>query len=270
MSRRVAGGEWVRFHPRVYRLPVMPRTWRQRAMAACLWGGDGVVLSFRAAGALWELDGVRRGPVEVTSVRLSGRRLAGVTIHRAHDLPAHDQRVVDGIPVTSPERTLVDLAAVLDERSLELALEDALRRGLTTPDRVAGRVADLGGKGRKGSRSLRRLLDVRQARPAESALEVAVERFLRERGLAEVFVRQYDVWDGERWRRLDWADPVHKVALEADSWRYHAGHEAWARDRARNDLLEALGWRFVSVTARGLRQPDLLEARIVQARGEAA
>lgn len=271
IARRVASGEWVRMLPRTYRIAAVPRTWRQRAMAACLWGGESAVLSHRAAGALWQLDGVTRGPVEVTVRR--GRTLyaPGVSVHLSAALPPAEVRRVEGIPVTSPERTLIDLAAVLGERGLELALEDALRRGLTTPERISDRLGELGGKGRRGCTTLRRLLEMRGGGRAESVLEVDVERFLRARGLAGYFVRQYAVWDGERWRRLDWAAPDQMVALEADSWRYHGGRRAWSSDRARNDRLEALGWRFVGITRQGVdREPDLLDARIRRALDRAA
>lgn len=271
VTRRVATGEWVRLHPRVYRVAAFPRTWRQRALAACLWAGRDAVLSFRAAGALWRLDGVERGPVEVTIPRATGLCTPGVVVHRCADLPRHDRRSVEDVPVTSPERTLVDLAGVLDEHSLELALEDTLRRGITTPARVRRRLETLGGRGHPGTGTLRRLLDVRQARPAESGLEVKLERFLRKRGLDRFFVRQYEVWDGVRRRRLDWAVPDRMVALEADSWRHHSGRAAWSADRARNDRLEGLGWRFVSVTHHGLTvEPDLLDARIRQSISQAA
>ncbi|MGH2652620.1 MAG: hypothetical protein ACRDHK_15575, partial [Actinomycetota bacterium] len=230
--------------------------------------GDSALLSFRAAGALWQLDGVERGPVEVTMTSSRGLRTSRVVVHRAETLAPSDRRTVEGIPVTSPERTLVDMARVLDERTLELAIEDALRRGLTTPERARERLDALGGRGRSGAAMLRRLLDLRHPRPAESGLEVDVERFLRERGLGHFFVRQYDVWDGERRRRLDWAAPEHRVALEADGWRYHSGRQAWSADRARNDRLEALGWLFVSMT--GQSDPDMLESRIRHALERAA
>jgi very-short-patch-repair endonuclease len=240
-------------------------------MAACLWAGGDAVLSFRAAGTLWQLDGVERGPIEVTVPRATGLCSPGVVVHRCTALPRHDRRSVEDIPVTSPERTLVDLAGVIEGHSLELALEDALRRGLTTPLRVQRGLQALGGRGRPGAGALRRLLDVRQDRPAESGLEVKLERFLRERGLDRFFVRQYEVWDGERRRRLDWAAPDHMVALEADSWRHHSGRAAWSADRARNDRLEGLGWRFVSVTDHCLTvESDLLDTRVRRVLSQAA
>lgn len=270
IARLLASGEWVPLCRGVYLVATFPRSQRQRLLGACLFFGDDAVVSHRSAGRLWQLDGVASARPEITLARSGRAAFPGVRIHRSR-VEATDRRSIDGIPVTSPERTLIDLAAVLDGAALELALEDAFRRGLTTHGRVQTRLDALGGKGRAGSGTLRRLLRLRQAPPAESALEVRVERFLRERGLAHRFVRQHEVWDGERRRRLDWAVPEEKLALEADSWRYHSSRQAWSRDRARNDRLEALGWRFVSVTDQGLtRDPDLLEARIVRALDTAA
>lgn len=257
--------------PRVYRFAAVPSTWHQRAMAAFLWAEDGAALSHRAAAALWGLEGVGRGGVEVLVPTTRRVRHRAVKVHSTRILLRRDMRRVEGIPVTAPERTLIDLAGVVDECTLEFALEDALRRGLTTPQRVRRRLEELGGKGRAGTKQLRRLLDVRQARPAESGLEVRVERFLRARGLARCFVRQYEAWDGERRRRLDWAAPDQMVALEAHSWRHHAGRADWSRDQARNAGLEALGWRFVYVTRDDVDDsPDHLEARIRRALEPAA
>lgn len=179
--------------------------------------------------------------------------------------------MVDNIPVTSPERTLIDLAGILDQRSLEMALVSALNQGLTTTVRIAERLEALAGRGRAGGVTLERLLSIHDGRPLESPLELDVERFLRERGLDRYFVRQHEVWDGTQTRRLDFAAPDLKVALEADSWQHHSARRAWFRDQARNDALEALGWRFVTVTAYALSEtPDLLEARIRAALDQAA
>ncbi|HVM40594.1 MAG TPA: hypothetical protein VM618_07450 [Acidimicrobiia bacterium] len=150
VSRRVGTGEWTIVLPSVYRLPGVPVTWRQRAMAATLWAGETGVASHTAAAALWGLDGVDRRAVEITTPRRL--RAAGVVVHNGDPVPEADRSARHGIPCTSATRTLVDLSAVLDEESFETAMEDAFRRRLTTPARLQWRLEQVGGRGRAGTR----------------------------------------------------------------------------------------------------------------------
>jgi Transcriptional regulator, AbiEi antitoxin len=139
ISRRVDAGRWVRLLPRVYRVGGAPATGRQGMMAATLWAGEGALLSHRAAGVLHGLDGVKAEHLEVTA---SKRLRSGVVLaHYAPPFTAIDRDVLDAIPVTSPTRTLIDLAGILCPDDLELAFEDARRRGLTSRARLGYRLA---------------------------------------------------------------------------------------------------------------------------------
>jgi hypothetical protein len=95
-------------------------------MAAVLALGAGTRLSHGSAADLWGIRRSATARIEVTVPGTGGRRRrAGLTIHRARDLRTGEVDVHRGIPVTSPARTLLDLAAVLDERGLERALDRA-------------------------------------------------------------------------------------------------------------------------------------------------
>lgn len=153
IKRRVTSGRWVRLLPRVYLVGGAPATSRQGMMAATLWAGGDALLSHRAAGVLHGLDGVSANRLEVTA---SKRLRSGVVVaHYAPTFTALDRDVVDAIRVTSPTRTLIDLAGVLDPEDLELAFEDALRRGLTSRARLSYRQRELDGHGRSGCGALR-------------------------------------------------------------------------------------------------------------------
>ncbi|HVF15082.1 MAG TPA: hypothetical protein VM942_10810 [Acidimicrobiales bacterium] len=99
------------------------------AHGACLAAGPGAVASHRSAGALWRLDGLEPGRIEVTLPGRGERHLQGVTIHRTRSLAVVEVCRRDGIPVTRPSRTLFDLASVLDRTRLEAAVAAALRDG---------------------------------------------------------------------------------------------------------------------------------------------
>lgn len=262
-------GRWVATLSGVYRTADAPETPSQRLVIAALWAGPDAVISHTTAGRLWDLDLPDEDPKRVHVLRRYGQsaRNAELIVHRTRRLDAMDRAIRKGVPVTAVERTLVDLAVLLNETELEAALESALRQGLTFDERLWRRVDDLWGHPRL--HVLRHLLHVRQKKPAESVLEVQVERFLRGYGI-EGFIRQYEVWDGEQWRRLDWARPDTKVALEAESWKYHSGRIDWSRGHTRNRRLIALGWRIIPITRVCLDDEPAKTAReILMACGEA-
>lgn len=241
---RLSTGEWETALPGVYRIAGMPSSVRQRIMAAVLWAGDGAVASHRAAGVLWGLDGVRVPTPELTSER--NLRNDRVVVHRSVDpVPAPDRDVRYGIPVTSAARTLIDLASVIDGEALETALEDALRRRLTSVARLEWRLEQLGR--RHGTATLLKLLSQRQNRPLESRLEVRFERLLRMRGLP-LPERQRVVKDAHGRHRVDFAYPEHRIVVECVSWRYHSGQKAWRADLRRRRRLAAQGWRVLEFT----------------------
>jgi very-short-patch-repair endonuclease len=248
IGRRAQSGAWVRILPGVYRIAAVPVTERQSALAAVLWGGEGAVLSHASAGAIWRLDGVQASGYELWVPRNNAPPSSRVTVHYG-TVDAIDIRMREGIRVTSPARTLLDLAGVLDAEGLQAAGESALHRGLTTPNMVAKRLGALGGKGRPGSGALRAWLADRGSGPAmESRLEVRIWMLLRGAGLRPT--RQYDVsYDGQAYR-LDFAWPALRVAVEADGYEAHGGRRSFERDHARFAVLAAHGWYVVPVTWR--------------------
>jgi hypothetical protein len=247
ISRRVDAGRWVRLLPRVYRVGGAPATGRQGMMAATLWAGEGALLSHRAAGVLHGLDGVKAEHLEVTA---SKRLRSGVVLaHYAPPFTAIDRDVLDAIPVTSPTRTLIDLAGILCPDDLELAFEDARRRGLTSRARLGYRLRELEGHGRVGCGALRALVaDGRGRTHSGSAPEVRLRRRIIRSGLPRP-IPQYEIRHrGRLIARVDLAYPELRVAIEYDSERWHSGRRPRESDLERRNRLTALGWHVVHVT----------------------
>ncbi len=163
VRRRVAAGRWLELHPGVLTTRAVPPTWRGALLAAVVWAGRHAVVSHRAAAALWMLDGFPPGPVEISVT--TGRRRSGVVVRRRSPSDEIRAQVLTGIPATPVERTLLDVAGVAPA-SLGIALDDALRRKLTTLDDLWGEWERVGGRGRKGTRALRRALMTRDSRTA--------------------------------------------------------------------------------------------------------
>ena len=143
--------------PAVYRHAATPESTVAMLWAAVLWtGGDGA-LSHTTAGALWRLDGVRLGTIELVVPLTRAPASPRIVVHRTSALRTVDVRMIDGLPLTAPARTLLDLAGVLDDRALESAVVSALARGLVTPSDLSALLA-ASGPGRAGAARFRQLL----------------------------------------------------------------------------------------------------------------
>ena len=173
----------------------------------------------------------------------------------------------DGIPVTSPFRTIFDLAAVLKVRELERAFHEAEARQLT--DRISLPLLLERYPGRRGSRNLRALLEAGQ--PAditrndfEEAFVALVDRYglRRPRMNADLAIRgrflEIDaLWEGER------------VAAELDSRSIHGTRKKFESDRHRDRILVAEGWRTMRITWRQLQEePEEIAEDLNKALGQ--
>ncbi|MBM3659159.1 MAG: hypothetical protein FJW95_06605 [Actinobacteria bacterium] len=278
IARRSTAGEWVRVLPTVYRAALASVTDAQEALAAVLWAGGGplaeprgggAIASHLAAGARLGLDGVVAPKAELWVPGDRRLRHEAVVVHRG-DVQPTDRRMVGPIPVTSPARTLIDLAGVLDDEDLEAAVEDAIHRGLTTPQSVSRRLDVLGGRGRPGSGRLREILDDRGAEAAAaSRLEVKIWRTVTRAGMRPV--RQHPVRVGERAYRVDCAFPPWRLAVEGVGDRYHRSPLQRGRDHRRLADLASVAWRILPVTWREINDvPDEVLARVSRALSDAA
>lgn len=239
-------------------------------MAACLACGPTAVISHLSAAALLGILDRGRRLVEVTIPRSDRRSCPGVVVHRSLALPRADVTTVHAIPVTTPARTLIDLASVETAEALEEALDAALRMRLVSMARLRWRLDEIGGSGRNGAGALRSLLDARAPTSvaAQSPLETRVAQALREAGLPDP-VKQYEIRDAGRLIAVvDFAYPDLRVAIEADSYRWHTGRQRFDHDLARRNALTALGWRVIHVTSTDLTtRRDGVLAEIRQAMG---
>ena len=235
-------------HPTVYRPAGAPRSWKQRLLAAVLAAGPGAAVSHRSAAALWSLtDPTDR--VEISVPRPRHPRLVGATVHRSRDLERAQLSRRDGIPVTNPLRTAVDVGAV-DRRLVGDVVELGLIAGLFSVLALEAEVDRLSQRGRYGIGPLRRYLDDRalgDKRP-DGLLEPRMGRLMRNNDLPPAAF-QYDVYDDGRFvARVDFAYPALKVAIEVDGWRNRATPERMESDHVRQVKLAALEWVVIRFT----------------------
>lgn len=255
IARATSAGRLERVHRNVYRMAGSPTTTHQRLMAACLWAGEGAYVSHRSAAAMRELPGVHPTGVDISLPRGHPRSVPpGIIVHRPRRVERGDLTRLAGIPISDPARTLIDIAATEDPETLEVALDDALRRGLVSLPRLRRRLSRMPPRGRGGMGLLRRLVADRSPATVlpESPLETRLIRLLRAAKLPPP-VRQHQIRErGRLIARLDLAYPEARLAIEADGYRYHSGRIAFEGDLARRNALQALGWRVLHVTWRQL------------------
>jgi hypothetical protein len=226
-------------------------------MAACLYLGACATLSFRAAAVLRGSPVFTRSGIEVTVPRnRHPSRSRRIIVHRLQEpIPDEDITTIDGIPVTKPARTLLDLATVESEEVVERCLDDALRRRLVSLPFLESWLEDPRRSRHRGARMLQRLVAARATvGVTESPLEAAVLKVIRDAGLPTPML-QYEVRDGDRFvARVDFVYPDERVAIEADGFRFHDDRRGFDEERARGNELEALGWRVLRVTSRHVEQ----------------
>jgi very-short-patch-repair endonuclease len=240
IERRVQTGRWIRMHSGVYRLAGAPERWLARLMAAQLWGGEGTVISHRSAASLYELDGVSPGYVEVTLS--SSKKVDGVIVHRDR-YKQSGTRMIKGFVVTSVERTLLDLCAVLSPTRCGRAVDDALRRRITTLERLLA-ICERH-RGKAGCRVLRQLIALRDRRDEQvaSRLETRLLRILKR--VDPKIVPQHPVAIGDQKYFIDFACPDRMTGFEAHSIEWHLGEEQLKSDVRRDRRLRIAGWKIL-------------------------
>ncbi|HET9153926.1 MAG TPA: hypothetical protein VFN85_07400 [Solirubrobacterales bacterium] len=219
-------------------------------MAAVLACGDDAILSHRSAARFWQLLPPASELVDVTCSKTEVER-KGIMGHRS-SLQQDEWLVRDGIPVTSPFRTVFDLAAEAKMRELERAFHEAEARQLT--DRVSLPLLLERYPGRRGSKNLRALLEARQ--PVGTTRNDFEEAFLglvdrgglpRPRMNAPLAIRGRFFEIDALWER-------EQVAVELDSRGIHGTHKKFESDRQRDRILVAEGWRTMRITWRQLKE----------------
>jgi very-short-patch-repair endonuclease len=250
IARRVTSRRLHRVYRGVYAVghTIVPP--RGRWLAAVMACGDGAVLSHGSAAALWGVRPTAAARVDITVSHTSGvRSSARIVVHRTRR--AAESVVLDRIPVTTAGRTLADLATALPRRDLEKACEAAEALGLKVEI----------DSDHPGARRLREAMDHDLTTTTRSGLEdeflVLCDRYEIPRPLVNTVVAGFLV---------DFCWPEHRLIVETDG-RRHRTRAAFERDRARDALLTALGWRVMRFTTRQVRgDPATVAARVLSAR----
>jgi predicted transcriptional regulator of viral defense system len=253
VQKRVAAGRLHRVHRRVYAVGHPRLSASGRRIAAVLACGEGAGVShLTAADQLAVLPSA--GPrIHVVVPSRAGRAVAGMTVHRSGTLMAADVEPVDGVPTTTPARTLLDLADVVGRGRLVRALETADRLGLLDA-RALDETLRRGGA-RPAAHRLRAVLADFTGEPAPTRreLERRVLALFAQAGMARPRVNAL-VETRAGSLEVDFHWPDRRLVVEADSWEFHRGRAAFEEDRRRDQLLKLAGWERVRITWRQVSQ----------------
>ena len=266
VDRQVRSGRLEYVHHGVYGLPHtwdIPLAAETAALLAC---GEGAALSHHSAIILW---GLRPGEARPIHVTIPGHRgfpnPSGVKVHRSRILKPSDIRIHDGLPVTAPARTILDVAATLPDRDVERVLYEAMfARRLVT----AGEIDDILRRagGHPGRSRLARVagagapLSDTGSPPAEKLLRMIRGADLPE-PQTEVPVLGY---------RLDLYWPELNLAVEVDAYGTHGSPARFEADRRRDArLLTEMGIVVIRITRAMIeRQPQEALALVARAIGQ--
>jgi len=257
IRHRLATGLLTRIHRGVYSVGIAALTDRGRFAAALLACGPGALLSHRSAAILWGLLAMSDGPVDVVTPARQSRSRAGIRVHRTSALRPRDRRIRDGLPVTSPALTILDLASH-DGDLAASALNEALLHRLTGEREVRELLADR--NGHPGAGVLGRLLAASGGGFSRQVAEKTLRRLIQEAGLpkprrnSRVHGHELDFW---------W--PEARLNVEMDGYRWHSTRARLNRDRDRDAELSFHGIRVLRISYDQLARPQWVVAHLAAA-----
>jgi very-short-patch-repair endonuclease len=252
---RVRVGKLHIVRPGVYAVGRPELTPEGRWMAAVLSCGAGAHLSHGSAAELLLIEHERPGLIEVSvPASRNPRGDRDLIVHRSATLNAQDIGDFKGIPVTSPARTLLDLATRLDQRCLEAAINAADKHDHITPPALRAYLDD--GASQPGVRALRNLLDHHTFTLTDSDLERHFIPLALRAGLPQPLTQQR--LNGFR---VDFYWPDLGLVVETDGLRYHRTPAEQGRDRLRDQAHVAAGLTPLRFTHRQVRyEPNHVQA----------
>ncbi len=244
IRHRAARGRLIRVHRGVYAVGFVNRGFAGKAHAAQLATGRTALVSHWPAAVTWHMLPPKDGPIHLTRMSRNARSRPGIVVHAAK-LPPEDRAVRRGLAVTSPARTLLDLAETEDEKTLERAFGQAEIDRLITVELLESALSRW--TGRRGVPVLRDLLDDGSAGlgGTRSWLETRFVPLVRKSGLPlpELNVFMHGVQVDALWRQ-------QRVVVELDSRRFHHTSTRFEADRARDAQLAAHGFVTLRFTYR--------------------
>ena len=268
ITGRAQRGVYEAIYPGVYGLAGSEESWHRAVLAAVLSTPTPAAASHQTAAYLWGITSLRSDVIEVVTLRHRRLDRPPFTVHESKDLLETDIALIDGIPVTTAVRTVVDLGASASPRFVERCLDAGLRKKLFTAWQVRCFIARVARPGRTGVGTIRPLIEERLI--WNTITESDLEDLFRAVVGPSPFPMpdpQYRVFApaGDFVGRFDFAYPTRLSLIETDSEGWHMDPVSFQRDREKQNRAHALGWTVYRFTWRQLiDDPDSVRAIITQ------
>jgi very-short-patch-repair endonuclease len=257
VRQRVSTGWLVRRYRGVYLVGPL-RTPLTEPMAAVLALPTGALLSHDPAAVLWALRPATREPMHVTVTARDARGPAGITVHSVKSLHPTDRTTRDGIPVTSPARTLLDLATQVSAKHLSRATDEARVHHLVTDHSLNEQFQRY--PHHRGTAALRNAI---QTEPALTRSE-AERRFLELTRAARLPAPETNARLGQY--EVDFLWREQNLVVEVDGYAFHSSRSSFEQDRRRDAELATKGIRVMRCTWRQIQdERDALVATLALA-----
>jgi very-short-patch-repair endonuclease len=249
-AKRAKRGSLHRVHRGVYTVGHRSISRAGALRAAVLACGEAAVVSHGTTAAFWGLQDKWPALTDVTVPNQRGRKIEGVRCRRCRYPTPEEIVVAHGVRCTTPARTLVDMAGMLGTPSLRRLVERAAvvkRLDLQALDRALHEA-----RGRRGVKALARIADEWRTEDGavpdvRSDFEALVLPRLLTRGLPRPRCNETLALGGER-LMVDFLWPAHRLVVETDGRETHETPVAFQRDRRRDQLLLAAGYRVGRAT----------------------
>jgi hypothetical protein len=238
IGRRLGGGLFVRVGPRALCFAGTTLDWRGRLQAAVLDLGEEALVSGRAAAALHGLDGFAEGPVELLVPTCCKDRTTGGRVRSSPTIGRLDQCTVDGLPVTSGTRTIIELLGRVTRRELGNAIDSATRLGLTAPIVLERRLGELGRQGRRGVTAFDCVM---QSAGVQSWLEREFLQLMAIAGIRRPVAQRIYRRDGRHLARVDFDYVPAPLVVEVGGRRGYLSADDRRRQEHRRNELQLIG-----------------------------
>ncbi|MGI9584264.1 MAG: hypothetical protein ACR2N7_01585 [Acidimicrobiia bacterium] len=238
-------------HPGTYGLAGSEQTWERSVLAAVLSTTAPSAASHRTAARIWGLTTSVPPNVEVVSARHQRVKRQSFVVHESKDLVPADIVEVDGIPVTTAVRTVVDLGASAPPPFVARCVDSGIRQDLFNAWDVRCFIARVARPGRTGIGTIRPIVTdrLRWSGQTESELEDLFRRLIGETAIpmpeSQIVV---DDDSGRFVGRFDFGYRDTRVLIELDSKRWHLDPDVFERDREKQNRALALGWTVYRFT----------------------
>lgn len=257
IEARVEAGWLLRVHHGVYAVGHLPTNPRDRALGALLAAGPRTALMARSAASLWGLYSRWAYPIEIISP--SKHRIPTLIARRCCTLMQRDIRTLDGIRVTSPARTLLDIAPRTGTKLLHRFHNELRMRKLIDNEQLI----DVATRNplHPGAKQLLALAGASAGEAKRSPFELDWVPFAAKHELPA-----YEMNIHVAGERIDVLFTPDRLIVELDGWGKHGSKQAFEEDRAQDaDILAATGIPTMRITYDGLHRCPHEQARRINA-----